>query len=849
VTYFRFATSAVFAILVMLGTQEGVFSAEYVPDEVIVRFATDAATPPQGKTAGDAAEFSYANPELESLLGVLGVTTLSRVCPEFGHSSVYSVSVTGDSIVLPFDVTDMYVLQLADTNVIATTLALRADTLNVLAASPNWIVHEDFVPSDSLFSDQWGLKNTGQYGGAVGEDIRADGAWNIWTGASSPVSVAILDTGIDPNHPDLNVVLDRNFTSDTATSEDVKGHGTSVAGIVGAKGNNRIGVAGVNWGVELRAVKVMNNEGGGKTSDTAHALDWIRGRAPIANMSFSWDSHAFDVDPVAVSCKNAFAAGVFLVATMGNEDNNERWFPGGFNVPVFAVGAMSKTGDRWTNQVNGCNLDGSQWGSWIDVIAPGGRQVQTTRRVADGSYYATPMATCEGFGGTSAAAPVVAGIASLLKSKANDLTNEDIGEILRRTARDKVLYGVGFDEQSGWGLVSAEDALKFIGGGRVAERNTLAGLTDVGETGLIEMTIFDEPCRSTSGKFWVKRHTLTRHIAFGTSFVGVPDIWIRGNASVGWTANSYHSGTAEPVGWAEVVPGSLTATGCDVRTYVYEVFSYLTVAPLGWCPSSPSGARVAYTAFGPIHQAVDIGQSFYVPQRGSYTSPTEGKPATDLFRTCPNNDGITSFPDKVRIKVVVRDASGSPISGIPATSVFLRLNGGTPGLPPDGQGFRGPGADSIISNQVFSVGESCPNVEFVFADGPTDPNGATYITFGGAGGVRDPMRKWGHYDTEIPVYIYWNAIQGRLTSAGNNGSYVLQIKNVDLSGGLGAYPNQGQIVNSSDFNSLTGHLGQHDSDDPMNWWRDLNNDGNVNSTDYGILTPHMTHSCSSPNAN
>lgn len=232
--------------------------------------------------------------------------------------------------------------------------------------------------------------------------------------------------------------------------------------------------------------------------------------------------------------------------------------------------------------------------------------------------------------------------------------------------------------------------------------------------------------------------------------------------------------------------------------------------------------------------------SFYVPQAGlDYSNPTEGSAAIPNFRACPNNDGGSSLPLNARIKVVVRDAHGSGITGIAAGDVCMLFNGGTPS-----QGFNWPGADSIIANSTFNQNPLCPDVRCVAADGPTDANGATYITFTGPGGVRDPVRKWGHFDAELPVYVLGFKISGRLTSVPGSEPYVLQIKNFDVTGGLGPVPlNSGEAVSAADLNSVVGNFGL---DNMLSYWRDFDSHFGVDLADVNMAIGHFGHNCATP---
>ena len=257
------------------------------------------------------------------------------------------------------------------------------------------------------------------------------------------------------------------------------------------------------------------------------------------------------------------------------------------------------------------------------------------------------------------------------------------------------------------------------------------------------------------------------------------------------------------------------------------VAAILTVAPNG------AGAQIP-----------DASQSFYVPQTGPVATPTEGTAATRFFRVCPNNDGGGSLPNNARIKVVLRNSSGVGISGIAAADICMLFNGGTAA-----QGFGGVGADSIIANSTWNTAPLCPNVTCIPADAPTDVNGVTYITFTGATpgspgvGTRDPARKWGHYDSLIPVFALGIQISGRLTSASPANSYVLQIKNLDFVDGLDAVLNAGEAVTGAELTALIWEIGVLS---PITYWIDFDGSGGVGTTDFNLLTAHLNHDCKTP---
>jgi len=241
----------------------------------------------------------------------------------------------------------------------------------------------------------------------------------------------------------------------------------------------------------------------------------------------------------------------------------------------------------------------------------------------------------------------------------------------------------------------------------------------------------------------------------------------------------------------------------------------------------------------------DAAASFYVPQRGTVASPIEGTAATSFFRACPNNDGGTSLANNARVKVVVRDSNSNGIPGIAAADICLLFNGGTAA-----QGFSGVGADSIVANGQFNQSPLCPDVRCVQADAETDATGTTYITFTGSTpgspgvGTRNPLRKWGHYDTKIPLFVLGFEIQGKLTSVVGAPAYTLQIKSYDHTGGLGTALNQGTSVTSADFNAIANNIGVNNA---LTWWRDFDSIGGIASSDFNQISQHTTHDCDTPN--
>ena len=295
-------------------------------------------------------------------------------------------------------------------------------------------------PDDPFFPAQWNLRNQGQIvdgtAGFFGADVRAVNAWEISTGGD-PIIVATLDSGSyahedfsDRILPGLNMV-----TGSTNTNDVCSGHGTRVAGIIAAAGDNGIGIAGINWTAQLLPV-VVSGPCSVSQSVTADAVTWaVNNGAQVINMSLQFSS---GTDYLHDAIKYAAENDVVLVAAAGNTSSFVS-YPGRWPETI-AVGAISNTDQRWSN---------SGVGEELDLVAPGD---QVTSTSMFNSYSSAS--------GTSFAAPHVSGAAALLKSIAPELGREEIRAILLNTARD--LSIAGFDSGTGWGCLDLESALLAV---------------------------------------------------------------------------------------------------------------------------------------------------------------------------------------------------------------------------------------------------------------------------------------------------------------------------------------------------------------------------------------------------
>jgi len=277
--------------------------------------------------------------------------------------------------------------------------------------------------ADPKYDDgtQWYLRNDGRNGGVVGADIHAQNAWNIFTGSSS-ITIAIIDDGVDINHPELS----GKSTGDLFVDD---GHGTHVAGIAAAKANNNAGGRGVDWNAQILSKRIFNAGGAyiGDGPTSTKITDAVNSGSQILNNS--WGGPAYSTT-LAQAFAYAYKMNRTSVVSMGNTGDNTIQYPAGFN-NVIAVGATQNDDRHSPFSTTGTN---------IDVSAPGGINPFPNNNALD--IYSTWLTTAGSYrflAGTSQAAPQVAGLASLLKGFKSTLANDDIENLIKLSA-DKVGY-------------------------------------------------------------------------------------------------------------------------------------------------------------------------------------------------------------------------------------------------------------------------------------------------------------------------------------------------------------------------------------------------------------------------
>lgn len=314
---------------------------------------------------------------------------------------------------------------------------------------PNYIYRASKLPNDTMFSQLWGLSNVGQADsskkeGVAGIDVGAEQAWDITTG-SKDVVVAVIDTGVNFNHPDLkdnmwvneaelngqagvdddgNGIIDDihgasfvNAAKPSGNPLDDNGHGSHCAGTIAGVGNNGIGVAGVAWEARIMALKFLSASGSGSMDGALKAIDYaVAHGAKI--LSNSWGGGG-QSDILKAAIQRSHDANTLFVAAAGNESNNNDsrpTYPATYDVPnVVSVAALDNRGRI---------ASFSNYGKTkVHIAAPGVNVLSTVL----GTKY-------DSYSGTSMAAPHVSGVAVLLAAAEPNLTGVELKERMMKTA-------------------------------------------------------------------------------------------------------------------------------------------------------------------------------------------------------------------------------------------------------------------------------------------------------------------------------------------------------------------------------------------------------------------------------
>lgn len=432
-----------------------------VPGEILVKLK-DAVVAQIEAAAGKGARKVAANlpASVRTLNAALGASAPEPLFPEDPAATAYPLrkarALKGSAAPKLQGIFKVRLTAASPFNMQSAIRAYRADP-NIEYAEPNYLYSINattVTPNDPDFSKQWALNNTGQMYPPTGRwgwppgtpdaDIDAPEAWATTTGGSGLV-VAVVDTGIDLKHRDLAANLwvnateqagkaglddDKNgytddvsgwdFVNNDADPTDDNGHGTHVAGIIAAQGNNNLDVSGVCWQAKIMALKFAGADGTGTSDNAAKAIAYAAAKGADV-ISCSWGSYA-PSQTLADAIQAALSQGVVVVASAGNEGVSSALYPA--SLPgVISVGATDSK-DQMASFSN--------YGGWVSLSAPGVdilslRAWGTSIGNVQDAY--TTVAS-----GTSMACPFVSGAAALVLSRRPTLTSDQVGGLLKLTS-------------------------------------------------------------------------------------------------------------------------------------------------------------------------------------------------------------------------------------------------------------------------------------------------------------------------------------------------------------------------------------------------------------------------------
>jgi subtilisin family serine protease len=555
------------------------------------------------------------------------------------------------------------------------------------------------IPDDPLFSNQWSLDNTGQavsgITGTLGADINATPAWDISTGSNS-VIVAVVDTGVDYNHPDLaaNIWTNPvdgthgwNFVANTPNPLDDNGHGTHVSGTIGAVGDNNLGVAGVNWHVQIMALKFLDASGRGSTSNAISAILYANahGASVISN---SWGGSGYDQ-----SLKDAIDASpaVVVCAAGNNASDNDiiPVYPASYtSADIISVAATDQNDQR---------ASFSDYGPGSVHLAAPGVNIQST--YSDGNYMY--------MSGTSQATPHVSGVAALVKSINPNLTNVQIKDIILNNVH--VLPSLSGKVSTGGRL----DAYKAV---FAAEASLLpvANFTGNPKTGPVPLTVTFTDLSTNGPTAW--NWTFGDGNAVNATVQDPVHTYLTpGNYAVSLTAtNKAGSSTTMKTNYISVTVGPPTVTAISPTSGTTSGGTPVTITGTGF--TGATGVKFGSTAA----TAFTVGNATSI----TATSPAGTAGTVDVTVTTSSGISATSSADQYTY-VVVPTASAKVGVFRSSTGTFYlassNTNGGgtvnafTFGLPTDTPirgNWSGHGATVGVfrpSNGVFYLASSNTN--------------------------------------------------------------------------------------------------------------------------------------------
>lgn len=469
-------------------------------------------------------------------------------------------------------------------------------------AEPDYLVEPTLSANDPYWVYHWQLPL---------EALGAASAWDITTGNPSVV-IAVLDSGIDYTHPDHQggrLILGPDFANNDNDPYDDAGHGTIVTGVVGASTNNGVGIAGATWGNKILAIKIAGSNGYSTWSWMAKGLTYAADQgARVANISFASPTSS---STIANAVSYAYQKGVVITAAAGNSVAPPQ-YPAAYP-EVIAVSGINGS-DQW--------LYG--YGPYISVTAYAG--AYTTQNPFGTPYY------YGSWGGTSVAAPYVAGAAALVFSVNPSLTPAQVRDIIQRTADD--LGDPGWDQYYGWGKLNLYKAVLAAKNGVMPTTGTISGHVTSNGTALSGATIT----------------ALQSGVAKGQSTTSSDGSYALPNL----TAGTYDI-KAEKTGYTTQTQTGKAVSAGQVTTVDFALISSVTVGNISGTITSSSGQALGQATVS-AYQSGTLVKSVSSLSDGTYYISNLNTGTYDLTAS------LSGFQSQTKTGIAV--TSGQTTSGI-----------------------------------------------------------------------------------------------------------------------------------------------------------------------------------------
>lgn len=533
---------------------------QIIDRQIVVMFKPNTVSLPEGQTRTSIDQATMPS-HIRDVLQAYDAQEIAKGMPNFQKSDTLRILSDGRRVRAP-EWTNLFVITLSSGAQRETLVQQLAGFPEVLSAEKNQkVIFRETTPDDTYFATrQWNLKNSGQFGGTLGADIKATFAWDLTTG-SSLEKLGIVDSGIEASHLDLG----GKVTGDAGWIDD---HGTHVAGIAGAVGFNGQGIAGIDWSARL------HSEVGWDMPTLAEAV-WqasVSG-ARVINNSWGFENYSPTLESAFILAYQADA----LPIVANPETGATGEFPNALGTYILNVGATTNTDGKASYSFARKYTDVAAPGGNAEINFPGRNIWSTVPNPINYDYKA----------GTSMAAPHVTGIAGLLRALNPNLHNYDLEWVIKRTADDK--GNPGPDREFGYGRVNAYEAAQRVVTPYTIAHGDVTTWTKIHDNVAITFLETPLPGRLAAGVYYGDRWKMEAVANFSPAYSEVP--WV-------WLSQTGYSG-ANPNTSDEFMFDNTSTSSTTVMSFFY----YLEFNDIGqpvnlWVPHDPNQFSMQYAVLG-----------------------------------------------------------------------------------------------------------------------------------------------------------------------------------------------------------------------------------------------------------